>query len=67
MVARWKSAERERVRERNIGSVPVTDKPAPDILTAEFVNVSAVVRIVKITVPELLAAALLFNHLLSVV
>ena len=67
MVARWKSAERERVRERNIESVPVTDIPAPDILTAEFVNVGAVIGVVEVTVPELLPAALLFNHLLSVV
>mgnify|MGYP003335971179 CR=1 FL=1 len=67
MVARWKSAERERVRERNIESVPVTDKPAPDVLTAEFVNVGTVIRIVKVTIAELLTAALLLCNLFSVV
>ena len=45
----------------------VGDEPAPDVLTAEFVNVGAVVRIVKVTIAELLAAALLLCNLFSVV
>lgn len=47
--------------------VSVTDNPAPDVLTAEFVNVGAIVGIVEVTVPELLPAALLGGNLFSVV